>query len=129
MRAAILLGAALLASACNRVPADPAVERMKQKVLMTLREHRTAMFADIRPCERGDGHAGTVTAGNGNGGRSRPVPFIVMGDYVAFDDDSTPPAQRILAGSYEMGRYARVEPRCFPTTTLPSAYGASGNSG
>lgn len=112
MRAPIMVAAALLATACNQ-NSDPAIEQMKQKVLMTLREHRTAEFADIRRCGQGDGYTGTVTAGNGNGGRSGPVPFIVIGDLVALNEDATPADQRILAGSYQMGRYAILQPRCF----------------
>lgn len=50
MRWPILISAALLAAGCSQA-GDPAVERMKQQVLMTLREHDTAEFADIRRCD------------------------------------------------------------------------------
>jgi hypothetical protein len=106
----ILIAAALLGSACSR---DPAAERMKEQVRITLREHRTAEFADIRPCPRGQGYAGTVTADDGNDGRSGAVPFIVIGQYVAVNEDAVPEARRITAGAYEPGRYAILQPRCF----------------
>lgn len=117
MKWTIPLMTALTVSACNMGAAasDPAVERMKQQVLIMLRDHRSAEFADIQPCPAGQGYSGTVRAGDGNGGTSGPFPFIVVGDLVAIDQDSTPAEQRIQAGSYEssMGRYAALRPRCF----------------
>ncbi len=113
MRWPILLAVGLLASGCNRDPATVEVERMKQQVIQLLREFNSAEFADIHSCPSGQGYSGTITAGNGNGGRGGPFPFIVVGTAVAIDEDRVAPAQRIQAGSYQMGRFARLHPRCF----------------
>jgi hypothetical protein len=124
MKRTMVVVAALLASGCNQSAADPEFERVKQSLLMKLREHRTAEFADVRRCPSGQGYTGTISAGNGTGGRSEPRPFIIVPAppgghpdgprlHSAIMEDNVADAERIVAGSHQPGRFDLLRPRCF----------------